>query len=553
MALPSPAAPHIPTETAALARQVCPAPTLPMQIRDALGPLYTDSQFAALFARTGRPAEAPACLALVCVLQFLEDLTDRQAADAVRVRIDWKYALGLPLDDPGFAHTVLTDFRTRLLAGGLETHLLSTLLDVCDARGWLHTRRQRTDATHVLAAIRTCSRSEVVGETLRAALNALSLAAPDWVQSVVPADWYARYARRVEADRRVTTPEARDARLLETGVDGALLLAALTTAPTPPWLVALPAVDLLRRVWIQQFVAVEGILRPRTADEQPPAALRIVSPYDDQARTGAKRATFWDGYKVHLSETVTSDGPQLITHVETAPAPEHDGTALPRIHQALAEADHLPCEHLLDAGYVDVDHLLSSRSQGIDLIGPVAADTSWQARDPDGFDVACFTIDWAQQQATCPQGQRSTGWYERSNHRTGTSEVLIRFAAATCGDCPVRARCTQAGVAQPRTLTVRPEAEHTALQGARARQETTVFKQLYAQRAGVEGTLSHGVRAGGLRRSRYRGQAKTHLQHLLVAVAINLTRLMAWLAGAPRATTRVSAFAALAPSAVPIL
>jgi transposase len=524
-----------------------------MQIRDAFGPLYTDAQFACLFASDGRPAEAPACLALVCVLQFLEDLTDRQAADAVRVRIDWKYALGLALDDPGFAHSVLTDFRARRLAGGLETQLLSTLLDLCDARGWLHIRRQRTDATHVLAAIRACSRSELVGETLRAALNALSLAAPTWVQSVVRAEWYARYARRVEADRRGTSPQARDARLLAVGLDGALLLAALPSAPAPARLASLPAVDLLRRVWIQQFVSVDGLLRPRTDDEQPPAGLRIVSPYDQTARTAVKRATYWDGYKVHLSETVTSDGPQLITHVETAPASEHDGSALPRIHAALASAEHLPQEHLLDAGYVDVDHLLSSRSQGIELVGPVGADTSWQARAHEGFDVACFAIDWEQQQARCPQGQRSTGWYERHNHRSGTSEVLIRFAAATCGGCEVRARCTQAGESGARTLTVRPETEHTALHAARARQESEAFKQLYAQRAGIEGTLSQGVRAGGLRRSRYRGQAKTHLQHLLVAVAINLTRLMAWLADAPRATTRVSAFAALAPPAATIL
>src|SRR5438876_6755547 len=145
----------IPAETARIAHAAFPKGTMCMQMRDTLGPLYDDDQFAALFSSTGQPAQAPARLALILVLQFAEGLSDRKAADAVRGRIDRKYALGLDLADPGFDASVLSEFRARLATGAAERLLLDTLLACCRERGWLKARgRQRTDSTHVLAAIR---------------------------------------------------------------------------------------------------------------------------------------------------------------------------------------------------------------------------------------------------------------------------------------------------------------------------------------------------------------------------------------------------------------
>jgi transposase len=183
----------IPEQTQHVARAAFPKGTLALHITDALGPLYRDHQFAALFPKAGQPAEAPARLALATVLQFVEGLSDRQAADAVRGRIDWKYALGLELTDPGFDHTVFSEFRSRLVAGQAEQLLLDTLLDRVRELGLLKKRgRQRTDSTHVLAAVRVLNRLERVGETLRAALNALAVVAPEWLQAWAPAEWYAR-------------------------------------------------------------------------------------------------------------------------------------------------------------------------------------------------------------------------------------------------------------------------------------------------------------------------------------------------------------------------
>ena len=169
-------------------------------------------RFADLFPKRGQPGLPPWRLALVTVLQFAEDLADRQAADAVRGRIDWKYLLGLELTDPGFDHSVLCEFRSRLVAGGAEQRLLDALLEACQARGLIKARgRQRTDSTHVLAAIRTLNRLELVGETLRAALNELAIVAPDWLRGAAPAEWYERYARRVENGRLPRSAAEREA------------------------------------------------------------------------------------------------------------------------------------------------------------------------------------------------------------------------------------------------------------------------------------------------------------------------------------------------------
>jgi len=189
----------VPDETRRIARAAFPKGRLCLRIADALGPVYQDRQFAALFPHRGQPAAAPGRLALAVVLQFMEDLSDREASDAVRGRTDWKYALGLALTDPGFDHTVLSEFRTRLVTGSAELLLLDTLLERLKAEGLVKAcGRQRTNSTHVLAAVRTLNRLERVGETLRAALNELSAVAPDWLQAMAPTAWYERYGRRVE-------------------------------------------------------------------------------------------------------------------------------------------------------------------------------------------------------------------------------------------------------------------------------------------------------------------------------------------------------------------
>ena len=180
----------------------------------------------------------------------------------------------------------------------------------------------------------------------------------------------------------------------------------------------------------------------------------------------------------------------------------------------------------------------------IELLGPVGSDPSWQARDDQGFDISAFLIDWDHRTVTCPQGKTSRKWTLRQDGNI-SQVVRAQFGKQDCFACPCRAQCTTAPT-NPRQVTFRPRAQHEAIQAARHRQTTQEFQERYAKRAGVEGTISQGVRAFDLRRSRYRGTPKTHLQHVITATAMNMTRLLAWITGVPRDGTRISRFAALA-------
>jgi transposase len=516
-----------------------------MRMRDELGTIYEDHQFAHLFPARGQPAESPWRLALTTVMQFAEGLSDRQAADAVRSRIDWKYVLSLELTDPGFDHTVLSEFRTRLLAGNAEQLLFDTLLARVRERGLLKMRgRQRTDSTHVLAAIRALNRLERVGETLRHALNRVAVVAPDWLRAWVPPEWFDRYGPRMDTYRLPKTAAARTALAAVIGADGRRLLQAVDAASDLPWLREVPAVQTLRQVWAEHYTDPPGLLRWRERHEMPSPADLITSPYDVEARYCTKRGITWVGYKVHVTETCEDGQPHLITQVLTTPATTPDCVMGPAIHHALAQRDLLPGTHLLDGGYVDADLLVTAQAQHqIEVVGPTFGSYSRQRREGQGYDLAAFVIDWEAQQARCPQGQTSVKWTPGHDMRGGPV-VRIRFDTPTCRACPVRPACTWAKEA-PRQLTVRPQAQHEAIRAARQHQETAAFKAQYAQRAGIEGTHAQGIRRCGLRWARYRGLAKTRLQHLITAVALKMVRLGEWWLGTPQAKTRCSPFAAL--------
>ena len=211
----------VPEQTARVARVAFRKGNLYLQRRDELGTLYTDDDFAALYLRRGQPAQAPWRLALITVMQFVENLSDRQAAEAVRARIDWKYALSLELTDEGFDFSVLSKFRERLLAGNAEQLLLDRMLDHFKARQLLKARaQQRTDSTHVLAAIRVMNRLELVSETLRATLNDLVTVAPEWLRAVAPVEWHTRYDHRREQTRLPKGEKARQDYAETVGRDG---------------------------------------------------------------------------------------------------------------------------------------------------------------------------------------------------------------------------------------------------------------------------------------------------------------------------------------------
>ena len=533
----------IPEETRRVANAAFPKGSIYLRMRDQIGTIFNDPMFAPLFPIRGQPAESPWRLALIMVMQFVEGLSDRQAADAVRCRIDWKYALSLDLTDPGFDASVLCEFRVRLVDNGTGSALLNAMLARFKECGLLKARgQQRTDSTHVLAAVRSVNRLELLGETLRAALNTLAMVERNWLADLISPDWFDRYSTRVE-QYKFPKSEAKRTTLAETiGADGHLILAAVYGALAPTWLRELPAIQTLRIVWIQQFYIDNHVVRLRSKEDLPPASLCVSSPYDVDAHYSKKRETSWSGYKVHVTETCDTDSPHLIINVETTSAPVSDNAMTAPIHQALADRELSPSTHLLDAGYVDAANVISSLFEhNVDVVGPMLADTSWQAKAGEGFDISAFAIDWETKQATCPQGQITSDWTIRRDNFANEC-VDIRFNHAICAGCSQRAQCTRSKT-RPREIMLRPRPQHELLQTRRQQQTTDTWRAQYDKRAGIEGTLSQGVRAFGLRRCRYIGLTKTRLQHIMTAIAMNVVRIDAWLTGRPLAKTRRSAFA----------
>ncbi|GJG89702.1 hypothetical protein tb265_48830 [Gemmatimonadetes bacterium T265] len=274
----------------------------------------------------------------------------------------------------------------------------------------------------------------------------------------------------------------------------------------------------------------------------------LSSPYDPEARYSRKGEATWVGYKVQLTETCDADAPRVITDVQTTPATTPDDRMVPVVHAALTARGLLPTEHLVDKGYTDAATLLASeRDRGVHLVGPVAADPSWQARAGAGFAQADFAIDWERQIATCPAGKTSAQ-FRLSPHAPGVPAWEVRFARGDCTPCPARVQCTRAA-RDPRALTLLPRAQYEALRAVQRAQTTAAFRAAYAARAGIESTHAQAIRRAGLRRCRYLGLVKTRLQHVATAVTLNVVRVTEWAAGVTPAPTRQSVFVRLQPAA----
>jgi transposase len=539
--------PTLPEDTARVAQAAFKRKgNIYMTLGDQLGPLFADVDFAGLYAADGKPAVAPNLLALVTVFQFMENLPDRDAADAVRARIDWKYALHLALADMGFDASILSEFRERLVRHAAAQPLFEQVLRRLQGLDFLRKGgKQRTDATAVLAATELLNRVQLVAETMRLALEDLADYRPDWLHSIALSHWYERYSLVLTSFRLPRTKEKQDALALEIAADGLHLLDAIAGPTAPSQAASLPAVTVLAQVWQQQFERQAAGPAWRTPPDKPLAAQVITSPHDPDARYTTHDNKSWTGYQIHWTETCDAERPHLITHVATPAATTADVELVPEIHADLAALDLLPSEHFVDAGYTSADNILDSQKDyGVTLIGPVSPGANWQAGLADGITLDQFRIDWAAQFATCPNAQRSARW-SATTDAAGATTVSIRFAKAVCDACALRQRCTKSTQAG-RSLRLGPN--YAVLQAAREQQQTAAFKLKYALRVGIEGTISAAVRQHGARHARYLGQLKTHTQALLTAIAINLRRTALWLMGLRPGTTRPASLACLAPT-----
>jgi transposase len=539
---------EVPEDIAAIGERVLGEGDPYRVIGEQLADLVEDEQFAGLYDGRGRAAISPSVLALVTIFQFLEDLPDREASRQVVVRPDWKYGLHLPLGYRGFDFSCLSYFRRRLLEHEQSRLLFEAILRRVRALGFLKkSGKQRTDSLGVVGAVRELSQVELVTEAVRLALRALGETAPAWVEQTLPATYRTRYLER-QADYRLS-PTERQAELLRVGQDAAWLLEQLAAAAGSV-LQGLPEVRTLATIWEQRYARVDGQVRRRATTVD--ATELIVTPHDPGVRIGQKRGHVWWGDKVHITETIAeppdpdaaepadpADQVRFITDVTTAGASSGDGAALAAIRAHLTERDLLPSEQVVDSGYVSGKHLAESETAGVDLVGPPLADTS-----TNGFKLADFALDRAARRAVCPAGQVARKWAPRTE-RDGSQSIQIQFPAAVCAACPLRPQCTTS--ASGRSLSL--SEHHARLAARRAEARTPAFRDKLKTRAGIEATLSELVRVHGLRRHRYRGEAKRHFEHLLKAAACNLKRLARALAA--RATSPLPQPAPLALAGAP--
>jgi DDE family transposase len=382
----------------------------------------------------------------------------------------------------------------------------------------------------VIANVRGLSSLESVGESLRASLNEIAEVAPDWLLGVVSPEWFDRSVHRFELQRFPKGAQAKETLRRQVGEDSWHLLHAALDEQAPQSAQACPSLTVLQRVWHQHFERVDGQVRWRDGPAVENAE-RVVSPYETDARASRKRDTDWIGYKVHLTETCGEDeAVHLIVQAEITPATEQDSEETMPLLDDLQARDLVPEVRLADSGYVSGEVLARHAELGIELVGPLKQEGGWQHET--GYGVSAFQVEWDKRQARCPQGHLSQNWYP-ARHNHGEEVIRVSFSAVTCQACPVEEVCTRREDQRGRVLTLSPQAVHEARARRRTEQDSPAFQQRYALRAGIEGSLSQGIRCHGLRQARYRGHPKTQLQAKAIAAAINLVRMRQMLQRTP--------------------
>jgi transposase len=496
------------------------------------------SRMAKLYcANNGRPAVEPVVAMGASMLQYLEKLPDRLAAAGVRLNLGWKYALDLEVDDPGFDPSSLSRFRTRLVEHEEERLAFDAVLAELREAGLVKRKaRQRLDSTHVLGLVAAMSRLDVVWQTLRGAVETLREAA-----GVLALEGWGRLMElyvETEPDWRGLTKEELAGKFQQAGRDAHGLLSWLEEQQSP--LGELEAVVLLRRVFGEQFeFGPDGPVRRKG---EPSGAVK--NPHDPDAQWSTKDQDgkkAWVGYKAQIAETVPDDDEpkpqgepteQFLTDLTTTEAIASDLDGMGRSLEAQAAAGQEPPPELyVDAGYVTDDTLAQAKAEGRQLIGPAHPCPHKEGLLPaDQFDV-----DLAARRATCPAGKTSTQCSHIHDADQGATYWRFEWGAQ-CDACPLCTACTRSRTGR-RILAVGEH--HDLLQARRREMKTPDFYHRMHRRNAIEGTVSELVRLG-LRRTRYRGLAKTRLHGYLVGAACNVGRWLRLEAWRRRAKARAS-------------
>lgn len=510
----------MPVETERIGQKLLAEKDAYRLIGDQLFEKLNEEEYADLYSVEGKPAISPILLAFVSVFQFMEKLADRQAVKALQMRLDWKYALHLPLEYDGFDFSVLSEFRDRLIKGEAEVRVFEKLVEVIRKLGLIKEHgKQRSDSLAMLTKVRRLCRVETVVETLRVAVVAIVDADREWSEEIIPPSWEDKYGERFVRQRY--SEKEWKAYEENIGEDGQWLLKRLGKGSAPAELQDLPEVQVLQTVWAQQFREEAGKMAYKDLKKYD-GHTQIQSPHDPEARYSRKRHFEWVGDKVQVTETEDEGYPHIITDMLATSSNRTDYEELPDIQARLEQRECKPAAHYVDAGYMSGPNLSSSQKNDIDLIGPLPNFVTPQAMLPDGITQSHFQIDAKNNIVICPKGQVAT------NPTPVNNSLSFRFPLKTCAACELRPRCcTGKG---GRTIGI--SAYYELTEAARERQKTEAFKKDYYQhRSGVEGSLSALVRGHGMRVSRYIGHQKRNLQAIFTGCAANLKRTSSWLSG----------------------
>lgn len=545
----------IPEETLKIGQEILEPENIMRKIGEQYYEIVKDEDFISMYPRIGQPALSPARLALVSILQAQEHLSDRMAVRMVATRIDWKYALHLPLSYKGFDASVLSEFRERLISNKAERLVFDKVLEKMKTEGMLKGRAvQRTDSLMILSAVKKLNRLELVMETMRLALEEIAIQDMGWFEKNIPKGWIETYAERAQSERiikeRGVKAESETQKLLiETGHNGFRLVQIIEQSNIA--LKQLPKVILLEKVWSQQYqirpdsslitepteppnnnsrknqVEVEEkTIELSTSESREKAKIKemIESPHDEEVRYTQKRGKEYRGYKLQLTEIASEEEVAIITDIEIVKASEYDGESLPNIHQRLKDREILPETHLVDTGYVSADAIVESQEREVELLGPIAANTTLTARENQGYSVENFSIDFENKKAICPNGQMQRCFSETVNGN-GRKVFQILWSKEVCQNCPFKDKCIQ-GKKLGRTIKI--SRNYKVIQQRRIEQKSDDFHNRYRRRAGVEATFSHLVCCLFARQTPYQGKNKTQLHFLILAAGLNIKRAVNW-------------------------
>lgn len=504
-------------------------------IADLFERMFDGADIESAYPQAGQWGIHPVRVMMLMILQAMEGLSDRQAAEATGVNLGWIYILRLPMDHGGYDDSTLSKARDRLLQIDASKVFLESVLKEAKNLGLLELDKQRTDSTAIEACVKALNRTELILESVRNVLEDLASADPSWLTKIQKSTWRNRYYLCRPFNYQLPKKDSARIKLSNDAASDAVYILAKITKDKKDKLKNLKSVKILEKVLEQQF-SKDDDGGPKQKDESklPPASERIVSPHEPEARSGHKNGKTTLGFKVHISETCSANAPRLITQVKVETATKNDSLSFPELMKDLCDRGLKPQKVYVDSGYVNVDEFYKiEKDFDIKAISRLANGHTWQSAAGPDFSQSAFKVDWKKRRVVCPAKEVSSKWSERKDGRT-----IVHFDAEDCGPCPFKENCTKS---EARVLTLKPRPIYEMMKKWRKWQETVGFKGEYSVRAGVEGTHSQLISRGG-RKARVRSITKVAQRWTFCVVAHNVAKLVDWILEKKIDTTRIGRF-----------